>query len=126
MLCLNQLQTYVIWNTSTVPYIPPSYSFACTESALSPAPSLVQDFTVNSYSTNGNQITLDMDWSPPSVPNGELVSYEICIGGEPLAPTEDPTGTDGGHTCTSRSHLESVSYGDYELFRSCTLVPMPA
>ena len=102
---------YVIWNTTIVPYLPPNYSFTCTESASSPAPSPVQNFTVNSYSIDDSQITLYMDWSPPSMPNGELAPYNICIGGEPLTPTENLMGSDDGHTCTSRPHLESVSYG---------------
>ena len=109
---------YVMWNTTTVPYTPPSYSYTCTESALSPAPSLVQNFTMNLYFINGNQITLDLDWSPPSMPNGELAPYNICIGGEPLNATEDPMGSSGGHTCTSISHRESVSY-DGLLFNQC-------
>lgn len=99
------------WNTSAVPYIPPSYSYTCTESALSPAPSLVENFTVNSYSINGSEITLDLAWSPPSMPNGELAPYNICIGEQLLAPTEELIGNSRGHNimCTS-SRQESVSY----------------
>lgn len=99
------------WNTTTVPYSPPSYSHTCIESALSPAPGLVESFTVNDYSITGSQITLDLDWSPPNMPNGVLAPYNICIGGEPLGATEELVGSSRGHTCTSRSHLESVSYG---------------
>lgn len=97
----------MIWNISNVPYTPPRYSFTCTESAVSPAPSPVRNFTVTSYSIDDNQITLDMDWTPPSMPNGELAPYNICIGGEPLAPSEE---AGGGHTCASIPHQESVSY----------------
>ena len=109
-MCLNCLQTYVIWNTNTVPYTPPSYSFTCTESAISPAPSPVLSFAVNDYSINDNQITLELDWLPPSMPNGELAPYNICIGGEPLAPSENQPGSGAGYTCASISQLESVSY----------------
>ena len=115
----------MIWNTSTVPYTPPSYSFTCIESAVSPAPSPVLNFTVASYSINDNQITLDLDWLPPSMPNGELAPYNICIGGEPLAPSKDQSRIRGGHTCASIPHLESVSYNnnyDEELHNnSCML-----
>lgn len=108
------------WNTTTVPYMPPSYSYTCTESSLSPAPGLVENFTVNDYFINGSQISLDLDWSPPIMPNGELTPYNICIGGEPLDATEELVGTSGGHTCTSRSHLESVSYG--RSYESCMVI----
>ena len=104
------LQSYVIWNTTSIPYTPPSFSFTCTESTLSPAPSLVENFTINSYSIHGTQITLDMDWSPPSVPNGELAPYNICISGEPLGPDEELLVISRGRTCTSQR--ESVSCGN--------------
>ena len=108
---MSDLQTYVVWNIHSIPYVPPSYSFTCTESALSPAPSLVENFTVNSYIINGSQITMDLDWLPPSMPNGELGAYNICIGGEPLEPAERLVDSGRGHTCTSQ--LDSVSCGHH-------------
>jgi hypothetical protein len=117
---LNQLQTCVNWNTSTVPYTPPRYCFTCTESAVSPAPSPVRNFTVTSYSIDGNQITLDMDWTPPSMPNGELAPYNICIGGQPLAPSDNRMGTGEGYACSSIPHQESVRYY-YYVYRGCLI-----
>ena len=78
------MQSHVTWNRTSTPYVPPEHSYTCTESAISPAPSLVENFTVSSYSIDGPQITLDLRWSPPTMPNGVLKDYQICIGGEPL------------------------------------------
>ena len=97
-----------MWNSNNIPYVPPSYSYTCAESALSPAPSLVENFTVNSYIVNGSRIILDLDWLPPSMLNGELGPYNICIGGEQLRPAERLVDSSRGHTCTSQR--ESVSH----------------
>ena len=95
------------WNLTTNPYVPPRHAYTCSQSALSPPPSLVENFTVNSYTINGSQITLDLDWSPPTMPNGQLGPYNVCIGGVPLGDMESPD-TGGGHTCTSLSKVSIV------------------
>ena len=92
------MQSYVTWNDTSTPYVPPRHSYTCTESAISPAPSLVNNFTVTSYSINGSEITLDLHWLPPTMPNGELSPYEVCIGGEPLRDDTDPDRN--SYTCT--------------------------
>ena len=62
---------------------------------------MVENFTVNSYKVNGSRITLNLDWSPPSSPNGVLAPYNICIGHEPLLLDEVDPGNSEGHTCTT-------------------------
>ena len=88
------MQTNVTWNTGNLVYVPlrprnRSYDYQCTESTLSPAPSLVRDLSVISYNVDSSDITLSLRWSPPSTPNGILTPYNICIGAEPLEPDEE-------------------------------------
>ena len=73
------MQMSVVWNSSSIPYVPPSYNYTCVESTRLPAPSLVENFTVTSCSVNDSLITLDIEWSPPSTVNGELDSYDIWM-----------------------------------------------
>ena len=97
------MQSNVTWNRTSTPYVPPEHSYTCTESAISPAPSLVENFTVSSYSIDGPQITLDLHWLPPTMPNGELSEYEVCIGSEPLINDTNP---DHSYSCI---RLQKVS-----------------
>ena len=79
------------WNehSENLPYIPNRYPYTCTKSVVSPSPSVVDNLNVISYNVNDRQITLDLQWTPPSTPNGILDAYNICIGAEPLEPGED-------------------------------------
>ena len=70
---------------------------------------MVENFTVNSYKVNGSRITLDLDWSPPSSPNGVLAPYNICIGHEPLLLDEVDPGNSEGHTCTTFNAVSILS-----------------
>ena len=76
-----------MWN-SGIPYTPPSYSYNCTISTMAPRPYLVESFTVNVCSINDTTINLNLTWSPPTLVNGGLDSYEICMGNEPLESNE--------------------------------------
>ena len=62
---------------------------------------MVENFTVDAYEVNGSQITLNLDWTPPAIPNGVLAPYNVCIGREPLGVDETDPGSDEGHTCTT-------------------------
>ena len=49
---------------------------------------------------NDFELNLYLEWSPPSIANGELMSYDICIGSVPLEPDQDiPNG--GDHECST-------------------------
>lgn len=86
--CMIFLQTYVNWN-SDIPYIPPRYVYDCMISAVSPRPYPVEKVMVTSCSVNDSIINLYLNWSPPSVINGALDSYDICLGNVPLEPNEE-------------------------------------
>ena len=112
------IQTNVTWNTGNLIYVPPSpknknYDYLCTESTLSPAPSLVRDLSVISYNVDSSDITLSLRWSPPSTPNGILTPYNICIGAEPLESDEEVQ-PHMGHFCgtldVSLCDVNSVFY----------------
>ena len=89
----------VTWNSSSIPYVPPAHLYTCELSSLSPAPSLVNNFTIVSRSINGAEVNLSFKWSPPTVINGQLASYAICIGSTPLEPEEEPQ--DNVHKCSN-------------------------
>ena len=80
-------QMYITWD-SNIPYVPPRHLYMCEQSALSPAPSLVQNITIISYFIDHAEVTMYLEWSPPLTLNGELRSYEVCIGNEKLKPTD--------------------------------------
>ena len=79
----------VMWNSSSIPYVPPPFIYCCVESTRPPAPSLVKNITVTSCLVNNSVATLHIEWSPPSVVNGELDSYDIWIGRMVLQPLEE-------------------------------------
>ena len=84
------LQTFPNWNYDSLPFRPDSnLQYTCTASVRSPAPSAVNNFTVVSYNIQRPYVILDLQWYPPSTPNGELGQYDICVGGEPLGPNEE-------------------------------------
>ena len=90
------MQTYVNWNSSIF-YTPPRYGYNCTVSTVSPRPYPVENFMVTSCSVNDSTINLLLTWSPPSVINGALDSYDVCVGNEPLEPNEEIFNT--SHDC---------------------------
>ena len=98
------MQTNVTWNSNNVLYVPnrfqTNYDYECSQSTRSPPPSLVRNFTVISYSFKFSEITLNLSWSPPLVPNGELAPYNICIGIQPLRPDEEVQ-PNTGHFCNT-------------------------
>lgn len=88
ILCLNQ--SFPDWNDENLPFRPDlNHEYTCTESVLSPAPSAVNNFTVVSYNIHQNEVTLDLAWYPPSITNGDLAPYKICVGEDPLRPNEE-------------------------------------
>ena len=98
------MQTNVTWNSNNFLYVPDrfrtKYDYECSQSTRSPPPSLVRNFKVISYSVNSSKITLNLSWSPPLVPNGDLAPYDICIGAQPLQPNEEVQ-PHTGHFCSS-------------------------
>ena len=85
---------YVVWNSNSIPYVPPSHIYTCIESTHPPAPSLVENVTVTSCSVNDSTIALHIEWSPPTVVNEELDSYDVWIGTDILEPDEDRVNLD--------------------------------
>ena len=80
-------QMYITWD-SNIPYVPTRHLYMCEQSALSPAPSLVRNIRIISYFIDHAEVTMYLEWSPPLTLNGELHSYEVCIGNEKLKPTD--------------------------------------
>lgn len=93
------LQTYVIWN-SNIPYVPPRHTYNCIVSTVPPHPYPVENFTVTACSINDSTISLLLEWSPTSIVNGELDSYDVCVGSEPLEPDEEIS-SNTTHDCSS-------------------------
>ena len=94
------LQTYVTWNRSSIPYVPPKHTYTCIESTLYPVPGLVEDISITLCSSNDSNITLYLEWSPPSMIVGELDSYDICVG-VTLVPDQEILDPDNGsHECS--------------------------
>ena len=79
----------VMWNSSSIPYVPPLHIYPCVKSTRPPAPSLVENITVTLCLVNDSAATLHIGWSPPLVINGELDYYNIWIGREVLQPLEE-------------------------------------
>ena len=83
------------WNNSNIPYVPPrltasGYDYECSLSTLSPPPGQVTNLEITSYAIRQFDISLTLSWSPPSVCNGLLAPYNICVGITPLGPAEGP------------------------------------
>ena len=93
------MQMYVIWS-SDVAYIPLRYGYDCTESTMPPRPYPIENLMVTSCSENDSAINLSLEWSPPSIINGRLDSYDVCIGNKPLEPDEDSSNT--SHNCLKK------------------------
>ena len=93
------------WN-SDIPYIPPSYVYDCMISTVSPRPYPVEDFMVtSSCSINDTTIiNLFIEWFPPSIINGVLESYDVCLGNVSLEPSEEISNK--SHDC--RNSTENV------------------
>ena len=97
------------WNSTNLPYVPPRLTpfhndYECSLSTLSPPPSPVTNLELISHVIRQFDITLTLSWSPPTVPNGLLAPYNVCIGTEPLEPTQEPKistniVTDNTHYC---------------------------
>ena len=102
------MQALIVWNSSSIPYVPPAHVYTCELSAVSPAPGFVENFTTTSFFTNGPEITLYLEWSPPMIINGQLASYEVCIGSTPLEPEEE-TADVGVYECFDQivSHINT-------------------
>ena len=91
---------YATWNSSSSLYVPPKHIYTCMESTRPPGPSLVENITVIACSIDGSNMTLYMQWSPPTVYNGELDFYDLCIGGAPLMPDEEIPNS-GDYDCST-------------------------
>lgn len=83
------------WNSTNLPYVPPrltrfDYDYECSLSTLSPPPSPVTNLELISHTIRRFDITLTLSWSPPTIPNGLLAPYNVCIGIVPLEPTQEP------------------------------------
>ena len=97
----------VIW-TRALSSAPGPYNYNCTASTLSPAPTIIENITMESYCfSSDTQVTLSFQWKPPSNFNGEPSNYTACLGTHPLNPTEDINPIPEGHFCTSHSLLVS-------------------
>ena len=83
-----------------MPYIPPRHTYNCIESAVPPRPYPIENFIVTPCSINDSTISLALEWSPPPIINGELDSYDVCIGSEPLEPDEEIL-SNTSHDCSS-------------------------
>ena len=79
----------VMWDSSNIPYVPPHHPYHCVESTRPPAPSLVERITITSCLVNNSAASLQIEWSPPLVINGELDFYNIWIGRVVLQPLEE-------------------------------------
>ena len=90
-------QTYVMWNISG-PYIPPKHTYTCVQSTFYPVPGPIDDLSITSCSVRGSNISVELQWSPPSVIIGELHSYDICTGNIPLVPDQEIP-NNGSHKC---------------------------
>lgn len=73
------VQMSVVWNFSSISFDPPNHIYTCMESTHPPAPSLIENITVALCLINDSTAALYIEWSPPSVINGELYSYNIRI-----------------------------------------------
>ena len=66
-------------------FTPPLHSYQCTIDATSPAPTAVQNVSVESFQTLGHaEIMLSVSWDPPLNVNGVLKSYNVCLSLTPL------------------------------------------
>ena len=83
------MQMFVMWNSGSIPYVPPRHNYTCVESTHPPAPSLIEEVMATSCSVNDSIIKLDVEWSPPAVINGELDFYDIWIDDVSLLPHEN-------------------------------------
>ena len=97
---MSHFQTYISWNSTAIPYTPPRHDYLCTASAVSPAPSQVENLTIIPSFTSDLEVNIYLEWSPPSITNGELMSYDICIGSVPLDLDEDIPSS-GEHECST-------------------------
>ena len=84
--------------------------YTCQASTLALAPTSVQNLTVKSYCLNmyGDEIWIDLTWSPPTTFNGVSANYNVCIGSEALEPDQSIPPHDPAHVCTS----EALSVSD--------------
>lgn len=108
------LQTYVTWNRSSIPYVPPKHNYTCMESTLYPVPGLVEDVSITSCSSNDSGITLYLEWSPPSTVVGELDSYDIYVG-VTLLPDQETPPDNGSHECSELNVCVFFKLNDYDL-----------
>lgn len=97
----------VIWKRNKVEHLPAEHVYNCTASTLSPAPTNVENITVDSYcfSNDHSQVTLSFSWISPANFNGKPANYTVCVGTDTLKPTESVI--PDGHFCTSDSLLVS-------------------
>ena len=94
------MQMYMIWN-GDIAYRPPRHQYNCTESTMAPRPYPIENLKVTSCSENDSAISLSLEWSPPSIVNGRLDFYDVCIGNEPLEPDEEASNT--SYNCLKQS-----------------------
>ena len=88
------------WNDSSIPYVPPKHIYTCVESTRYPVPGLVEDVSITSCSSNDSDITLYLEWSPPSIIIGRLDSYDICVGVTLVPDQGIPDPDNGSHECS--------------------------
>ena len=80
----------------------PTRQFTCTTDAISPSPSIVQNFSLNSYELQDllvKKLFLNFSWVPPVNPNGILKSYTVCMSQRPLGSDEEPFTLSGVSVC---------------------------
>ena len=96
----------VIWSRDHPSIV---HTYNCTASTLSPAPTNVNNVSVESYCfSDDSQITLSFSWTPPSNFNGKPTNYKVCVGPDVLEPaTVVDSEIPEGHFCTSDSLLVS-------------------
>ena len=63
----------------------------------------MQNFTLLSYSVNGLEIVLHLEWLPPLIINGELASYDICVSIRQLEADKTVLNGDGRHECATQN-----------------------
>ena len=82
--------------------------YTCRKSVISPAPSVVNNFTVISYELQHDlEVALDLSWYPPSASNGNLAPYNICVGEYPLRPDEEVQ-PHAGHFCENAQVRQNI------------------
>lgn len=85
----SSIQLTIDWDEEQMIITPPLHQYNCNFSAKSPAPSAVQNVTVESFEALGHAaISVEVSWDPPADANGVLDTFHVCLG---LMPLENST-----------------------------------